>query len=154
MLQPWRQPGASHIAPRCTWQAQSKLPQMTRASKGALLAALSRCFPVRPREPRQMACRAFEQRTICGTETAPFAAADVALSGQKPPEAFVDVASSTGLKNSGKNVNQDCMCLRFDDVTGAWIMVVADGHGRYGHLVASEICKVLPNMLVKARLAC
>ncbi|CAJ1348299.1 unnamed protein product [Effrenium voratum] len=130
MLQPWRQPGASHIAPRCTWQAQSKLPQMTRASKGALLAALSRCFPVRPREPRQMACRAFEQRTICGTETAPhgpddrfwdqtndesisqmhsmskFAAADVALSGQKPPEAFVDVASSTGLKNSGKNVNQ------------------------------------------------
>ncbi|CAJ1348300.1 unnamed protein product [Effrenium voratum] len=59
MLQPWRQPGASHIAPRCTWQAQSKLPQMTRASKGALLAALSRCFP------------AFEQRTICGTETAP-----------------------------------------------------------------------------------
>ncbi|CAJ1375579.1 unnamed protein product [Effrenium voratum] len=42
------------------------------------------------------------------------------------------------------------MCLRFDDVTGAWIMVVADGHGRYGHLVASEICKVLPNMLVKA----
>ena len=29
-------------------------------------------------------------------------------------------------------------------------MVVADGHGRYGHLVASEICKVLPNMLVKA----
>ncbi|CAJ1348304.1 unnamed protein product [Effrenium voratum] len=88
MLQPWRQPGASHIAPRCTWQAQSKLPQMTRASKGALLAALSRCFP------------AFEQRTICGTETAPFAAADVALSGQKPPEAFVDVASSTGAYKS------------------------------------------------------
>ncbi|CAJ1422225.1 unnamed protein product [Effrenium voratum] len=115
MLQPWRQPGASHIAPRCTWQAQSKLPQMTRASKGALLAALSRCFPVRPREPRQMACRAFEQRTICGTETAPFAAADVALSGQKPPEAFVDVASSTGLKNSGKNVNQGQRSLQLHE---------------------------------------
>ena len=29
-----------------------------------------------------------------------FAAADVALSGQKPPEAFVDVASSTGAYKS------------------------------------------------------
>ena len=70
------------------------------------------------------------------------------MSGEKPSDVFVQVVSTTGVKQRRGNKNQDCVAARCS--AGRWYLVVADGHGLCGHQVARHLCATLPGLLEEA----
>jgi len=90
----------------------------------------------------------FQLQSACGRVSQPFEVAPIDSSGSRPPGAFLDLVSVTGLKPT-KGVgfmNQDCVAVRLD-VGGRSLGIVADGHGENGHHCAARLCETLPGLL-------